>query len=97
MKFRQKHKVDELHNWDIPEVLLNGIPYGTTGCDKDGSILIIIPFKGTDAYGLFHASSKQEVVKYILRLAEGKLGVFEVDCFGIKLEFDFLGYDIMKK
>ncbi|XP_070494118.1 SEC14-like protein 4 [Chironomus tepperi] len=70
MKFRQKHKVEELKNWDVPEVLLNAIPYGTTGCDKEGSIVIIIPFKGTDAYGLFHASSQQEVVKYILRLAD---------------------------
>jgi hypothetical protein len=76
MKFRQKHKVEELQNWDVPEFLLNAIPYGTTGCDKEGSIVIIIPFKGTDAYGLFHASSKQEVVKYILRLAEGKHGGF---------------------
>ena len=68
MNFRKKHKV---HKWKVPDVLKNGIPYGTPGYDKEGSIIIIVPFKGTDAYGLFHASSKQEVIKYVLKLAEG--------------------------
>lgn len=72
MAFRKKHKVDELSKWEVPDVLKNGIPFGTTGFDKEGSVVIIIPFKGTDAYGLFHSSCKQDVIKYILKLAEGK-------------------------
>lgn len=80
-------KFDELPSWDVPDVVKNGIPYGLTGYDREGSIVIVIPFKGTDAYGLFHASSKQEVIKYIIKVADGKkcalstLKIFQLGSF----------------
>ncbi|OWR52276.1 SEC14 protein 2 [Danaus plexippus plexippus] len=64
MQWREKWGIDTtLESWQAPEVLENHFPSGTTGFDKEGSPLIIVPFVGLDIWGLLHAVSRTALAR----------------------------------
>lgn len=73
MKWREKWGADQIENWEPPAVFKDFTPYGTTGFDKEGSAIIIIPFAGIDIWGLLHSASKHDIIKNTIRLLEGQL------------------------
>jgi hypothetical protein len=72
MKWREKWGLDTLDDWEAPEVFAKYKPYGTTGFDKDGSVVIIIPFAGVDIWGLLHSASKNDIIKNTIRILESE-------------------------
>ncbi|KAI8434560.1 hypothetical protein MSG28_003106 [Choristoneura fumiferana] len=76
MKWREKWGIDStLNEWKAPEVLETYFPSGSTGFDKEGSPVIIVPFVGLDAWGLLHAVTKTDVIRMILRHLERYLAL----------------------
>ncbi|CRK92712.1 CLUMA_CG006247, isoform A [Clunio marinus] len=70
MEWRKKWSVDELDKYIPPAVFKDYIPHGTTGFDKEGSPIIIIPFSGIDVWGILHSAEKVDIVKNTIRLLE---------------------------
>lgn len=73
MKWRLKWGVDEIESWEGPAVFKDYIPHGTTGFDKEGSPIIIVPFAGVDIWGLLHSAPKHDIIKNTIKLLEGEL------------------------
>ena len=71
--WRVKWEVDDLESWTPPKVCTEFCPHGTCGFDKDGSVLIIIPFSGIDIWGLLHSASKHDIIKYTIMTLESEL------------------------
>lgn len=72
MKWREKWEVDTLEDWKAPKVCDEYCPHGTSGYDKEGSVIIIIPFAGIDIWGLLHSASKNDIIKYTIRTLESE-------------------------
>lgn len=72
MKWREKWEVDTLEEWTPPKVCEEYCPYGTSGFDKEGSVVIVIPFHGIDIWGLLHSASKHDIIKNTIRVLEGE-------------------------
>ncbi|XP_047528050.1 SEC14-like protein 2 [Vanessa atalanta] len=76
MKWREKWGVDTtLESWKAPEVLETHFPSGSTGFDKEGSPIIIVPFVGLDIWGLLHSVSRTDIVRMVLRHLENYLAI----------------------
>ncbi|XP_026329153.1 SEC14-like protein 2 [Hyposmocoma kahamanoa] len=76
MAWREKWGIDTtLETWQAPEVLEKYFPSGSTGFDKEGSPVIIVPFVGLDAWGLLHSITKTDVIRMILRHLENYLAI----------------------
>lgn len=73
MIWREKWNVDQLEDWEPPSLFEKFIPQGTTGFDKGGSVVIIVPFHGVDIWGLLHSATKHDIVKNTIRLLESEL------------------------
>lgn len=74
LKWREKWCIDTtLPSWQPPEVLEKHFPSGSTGFDKEGSPVIIVPFTGLDVWGLLHSVSKTDVIRNILKHLENYL------------------------
>lgn len=71
LKWREKWELDTIDSWDGPEFLVKYFPHGTTGYDKEGSPIILIPYGGIDIWGLLHSASKHDIVKRTIKLLEG--------------------------
>jgi hypothetical protein len=72
MKWREKWGLDTLDEWEPPAVFAKFKPYGTPGFDKDGSVVIIIPFAGVDIWGLLHSATKNDIIKNTIRILESE-------------------------
>lgn len=91
MKWREKWAVDDLDSWDEPEVFKAFVPNGTTGFDKEGSPIIIIPFAGVDIWGLLHSAPKHDIVKNTIKVLEGEIS--HIFCWAIIINLKFpLGF-----
>ncbi|CAH0721961.1 unnamed protein product, partial [Brenthis ino] len=76
MKWREKWGVDTtLANWEAPEVLETHFPSGSTGFDKEGSPVIIVPFVGYDIWGLLHSVTRSDLIRMIIRHLENYLEI----------------------
>nr|XP_026489889.1 SEC14-like protein 2 [Vanessa tameamea] len=76
MKWREKWGVDTtLESWKAPEVLETHFPSGSTGFDKEGSPIIIVPFVGLDIWGLLHSVSRTDIIRMVLRHLENYLAI----------------------
>ncbi|XP_038215832.1 SEC14-like protein 2 [Zerene cesonia] len=76
MKWREKWGIDTtLHTWQAPEVLEKHFPSGSTGFDKEGSPIIIVPFVGLDAWGMLHSVTRTDLIRMILRHLEHYLAL----------------------
>lgn len=72
MKWREKWEVDSLEDWTPPTVCEDYCPHGTTGFDKEGSVVIVVPFSGIDIWGLLHSTSKHDIIKNTVRTLESE-------------------------
>lgn len=70
MKWREKWGVDEIDEWEAPTIFKDFIPQGTTGFDKEGSPIIIIPFAGVDIWGLLHSARRGDIIKNTIKVLE---------------------------
>ncbi|XP_063620541.1 SEC14-like protein 2 [Cydia splendana] len=76
LAWREKWGIDStLPEWQAPEVLEKHFPSGSTGFDKEGSPVIIVPFVGLDVWGLLHSVTKTDVIRMILRHLENYLAI----------------------
>ncbi|XP_053625554.1 SEC14-like protein 2 [Plodia interpunctella] len=71
MKWREKWEIDTtLQTWEPPEVLQKYFPSGSTGFDKEGSPIIIVPFVGLDVWGMLHSLSRMDVIRMVIKTLE---------------------------
>lgn len=76
MEWREKWGVDTtLASWQAPEVLETHFPSGSTGFDKEGSPVIIVPFIGLDIWGLLHSVTRSDLIRMIIRHLENYLAI----------------------
>lgn len=73
MKWRERWQVDEIETWETPAVLNSFCPHGTTGFDKEGSVVIFIPFAGIDIWGLLHSATKRDIIRNTIKILESEL------------------------
>ncbi|CAG5051254.1 unnamed protein product [Parnassius apollo] len=72
--WREKWGIDTtLETWQAPEPLQKYFPSGTTGFDKEGSPIIIVPFMGLDVWGMLHSVTRTDIIRMILRHLENYL------------------------
>ncbi|XP_075969908.1 SEC14-like protein 2 [Anticarsia gemmatalis] len=102
LKWREKWGIDTtLQSWQAPEVLENHFPSGSTGFDKEGSPVIIVPFVGLDVWGLLHSVTKTDVIRMILRHLENYLAIarkqaaeYGPNALKVVVLFDLEGFNI---
>ncbi|XP_004930377.1 SEC14-like protein 2 isoform X1 [Bombyx mori] len=102
LKWREKWEVDTtLPSWQAPEVLQKHFPSGSTGFDKEGSPVIIVPFVGLDVWGLLHSFTRTEVIRMILKHLENYLAIARKqalthgpDALKVTVIFDLEGFNI---
>ncbi|XP_059057009.1 SEC14-like protein 2 [Achroia grisella] len=75
MKWREKWGVDTLQEWEGPELLQKFFPSGSTGFDKEGSPIIIVPLIGLDVWGMLHSLTKSDIIRMILKHLEHYLAM----------------------
>ncbi|XP_014371048.2 SEC14-like protein 2 [Papilio machaon] len=100
--WREKWGIDTtLDTWKAPEALEKHFPSGTTGFDKEGSPVIIVPFVGLDVWGLLHSVTRTDVIRMILRHLEHYLAsarkqslVHGPNALKVTVLFDLEGFNI---
>ena len=56
--------MDELLDWEPPEVIKKYYPSGICGYDNEGSPVIVVPFAGLDMWGMVHSAPRSDFVRY---------------------------------
>ncbi|XP_034942104.1 SEC14-like protein 4 [Chelonus insularis] len=75
MEWRKKWDVDKIHTWEEPQVLKDYLAHGLSGFDKDGAPVVIVPFAGTDLYGVLHVVPRRDMVKATIKILEKYLAI----------------------
>lgn len=96
MKWRLQWEVDTgLKDWTPPEVLQKYYPSGTSGVDKDGAPVVVVPFAGLDIVGILHSASKQDVIRMTIKILERNLKMAaETGANKVVVLFDMDGFTI---
>ncbi|XP_063926062.1 SEC14-like protein 3 [Zophobas morio] len=96
LKWRKQWEVDEgLKTWQPPENLIPYYPCGTTGYDKTGAPVIIVPFGNLDIVGLLHAFGRQIFVKMTIQMLEKYMQLAaEKSGHKIVVIFDMEGFNL---
>ncbi|XP_034840328.1 SEC14-like protein 2 [Maniola hyperantus] len=100
MKWREKWGVDTtLASWQPPEVFEKHFPSGSTGFDKDGSPVLIVPFVGLDVWGLLHSVTRTDIIRMVLIHLENYLALGRkqaqthgIDALKVTVIFDMEGF-----
>ncbi|KAK4875148.1 hypothetical protein RN001_011570 [Aquatica leii] len=86
---------DGLKTWEPPKALGLYYPSGSTGCDKNGSPVIFVPFSGLDIIGILHCSSKQDMIKLTIQILEQYLEIARTtSANNIVVIFDMDGFNL---
>ncbi|KAM3961246.1 SEC14-like protein 2 [Aphomia sociella] len=75
LKWREKWDLDNIQTWEGPEVLQKYFPSGSSGFDKEGSPVVIIPFVGLDVWGLLHTFDRTDIIRMVLKHLENYLAI----------------------
>ncbi|XP_043484532.1 SEC14-like protein 4 isoform X2 [Leptopilina heterotoma] len=75
LEWRKQWDVDNLNDWDHPQLLNVYLPHGVCGYDKDGAPVVIVPFAGLDMYGILHVVSRKEMIKITVKQLESYLNI----------------------
>lgn len=96
MKWRLQWEVDTaLKDWTPSEAITKYYVSGTTGLDKDGAPVIIVPFAGLDIVGLLHSVSKQDLIRATIQIIEANLKVAaETGANNVVVVFDMDGFNL---
>ncbi|KAM0733131.1 SEC14-like protein 2 [Formica fusca] len=70
LDWRKQWDADNLSEWDLPPMVKSYFPYGSSGFDKDGAPVVIVPFAGMDIYGMLHVITPQEYVKVTIKILD---------------------------
>lgn len=73
MKWRKRWGADDICNWKPPPALEKYCAVGSTGFDKEGAPILLIPFAGIDIYGLLHIVSRADLVRMTMKVLEENL------------------------
>uniref|UniRef100_A0A8D8LHI7 SEC14-like protein 2 n=1 Tax=Cacopsylla melanoneura TaxID=428564 RepID=A0A8D8LHI7_9HEMI len=71
LAWRKEWDIDNLHSWEPPDALVNRLPCGLTGYDKQGAPVLSLVFSQFDVAGLLHCVSKNDVIRYVAKTLEG--------------------------
>lgn len=69
-KARIMWNVDNLDKWDCPKVLIDFVPQGMIGHDKEGAPVLMCHFAGLDMWGLLHCVTRFDFQRYSVLLLE---------------------------
>ncbi|XP_015377697.1 PREDICTED: SEC14-like protein 2 [Diuraphis noxia] len=65
MKWREEWSINKDDGWQPPQVLVDYMPSGISGYDKEGSPVIVIPFAGFDLCGLLKSAPPKDMVRFL--------------------------------
>lgn len=75
MKWREEWSINKDDGWKAPKILDDYLPYGTSGFDKGGSPVIVIPFSGFDLCGLLKSVHPKDLVRYLAQTVDHYLEI----------------------
>ncbi|XP_050435729.1 SEC14-like protein 2 [Adelges cooleyi] len=75
MKWREEWSINKDDGWKPPQVLIDYIPSGICGYDKEGSPIVVIPFSGFDVCGLVKSVSPKDMVRFLAQKVDSYLEV----------------------
>ncbi|KAL7631160.1 UNVERIFIED_CONTAM: hypothetical protein RMT77_018541 [Armadillidium vulgare] len=70
LEWRKEWNMDNIADWNPPEVLKKYFPSGIPGYDKEGNPVIIIPYGNADIRGLIKSCNTKELIKYFAQIFE---------------------------
>ncbi|XP_008480667.1 SEC14-like protein 3, partial [Diaphorina citri] len=70
LKWRQDWGIDDIQSWTPPEALVDRLPVGITGYDKEGSPVLCVPFSQLDIAGMLHAVTKNDIIRLVAKTVE---------------------------
>ncbi|VVC28031.1 GOLD domain,CRAL/TRIO, N-terminal domain,CRAL-TRIO lipid binding domain [Cinara cedri] len=75
MKWREEWSINKDDGWKPPQLLVDHIPCGICGYDKEGSPVVVIPVAGFDVCGLIKSVSPKDIVRYLAQKVDSYLEV----------------------
>ncbi|XP_050537161.1 SEC14-like protein 2 [Daktulosphaira vitifoliae] len=75
MDWRQKWSINKDDGWVPSQLMIDYVPTGHCGYDKQGSPVIVIPFSGFDICGLIKSVSTQDMVRYLANKVDSFLEI----------------------
>ncbi|KAJ8964509.1 hypothetical protein NQ314_004797 [Rhamnusium bicolor] len=96
MKWRKQWEVDgALKEWSPPEVVRLYHPSGTSGYDKNGAPVLVVPFAGLDIVGLLHSTSRQALIRTTIQILEKNMAMAaETGANQVVVIFDVEGFNL---
>lgn len=65
MKWREEWSINKDDGWQPPQVLVDWMPSGISGYDKEGSPVVVLPFAGFDVCGLLKAAPPKDMIRFL--------------------------------
>ncbi|RXG57157.1 SEC14-like protein 3 [Armadillidium vulgare] len=75
VEWRKEWNMDNIADWNPPEVLKKYFPSGVAGYDKEGNPVIIIPYGNVDIRGLIKSCNSKELIKYFAQIFENAVQI----------------------
>ncbi|KAB7501471.1 hypothetical protein Anas_11251, partial [Armadillidium nasatum] len=70
LEWRKEWNMDNIVDWNPPEVLKKYFASGIAGDDKEGNPVVIIPYGNIDMRGLTKSCDSKELIKYFAQIFE---------------------------
>jgi len=75
MKWREEWSINKDDGWQPPQVLVDYMPSGISGFDKEGSPVVVLPFAGFDVCGLLKSAPPKDMVRFLAQKLDSYLEV----------------------
>lgn len=75
MKWREEWSINKDDGWTPPQVLVDYIPSGLTGYDKEGSPVVVVPFAGFDVCGLLKSVSPKDMIRFLAQKVDSYIEI----------------------
>jgi len=75
MKWREEWSINKDDGWKPPQVLVDYMPSGISGYDKEGSPVVVLPFAGFDVCGLLKSAPPKDMVRFLAQKLDSYLEV----------------------
>lgn len=75
MKWREEWSINKDDGWEPPQVLVEYMPSGISGYDREGSPVVVLPFAGFDVCGLLKSVPPKDIVRYLAQRLDSYLEI----------------------
>lgn len=75
MQWREEWSINKDDGWKPPQVLVDYMPSGICGYDREGSPVVVLPFNGFDVCGLLKSVPPKDIVRYMAQKLDSYLEI----------------------